>query len=214
MNDSINSNLCWYKKHVLIDMLCQDIIVLFEESMDTQNEMIIPKHSKKWEKIELILYKELLNYIYKYKNNLIIQSVQQDERKNLIIQNLNKELYVKRFKIRKYVNNTNEILFVKPPPNDPNRYNILKFVFSLHLFSFKTPALRAVMSGEGDTDCASSMRNGVKTNNCEIIIENDTILLESGNLLIFPNDFIYKIKIPITETQYIIYGELAYIQKH
>jgi len=184
MNDSINSNLCWYKKHVLIDMLCQDIIVLFEESMDTQNEMIIPKHSKKWEKIELILYKELLNYIYKYKNNLIIQSVQQDERKNLIIQNLNKELYVKRFKIRKYVNNTNEILFVKPPPNDPNRYNILKFVFSL------------------------------KTNNCEIIIENDTIVLESGNLLIFPNDFIYKIKIPITETQYIIYGELAYIQKH
>jgi len=32
----------------------------------------------------------------------------------------------------------------------------------LHIFSFKTPALRAVMSGEGDADCASSMRNGVK----------------------------------------------------
>jgi len=32
----------------------------------------------------------------------------------------------------------------------------------LHLFSFKTPALRAVMSEEGVADCAFSMRNGVK----------------------------------------------------
>jgi hypothetical protein len=52
------------------------------------------------------------NYFYKYPN---AQGWK----------NLNKELYVKRFKIRKYVNNTNEILFVEPPPNDPNRYNIL-----------------------------------------------------------------------------------------
>jgi hypothetical protein len=32
----------------------------------------------------------------------------------------------------------------------------------LHLFSFKTPTLWAVMSGEGVAYCASSMRNGVK----------------------------------------------------
>ena len=31
----------------------------------------------------------------------------------------------------------------------------------LHLFSFKTPAKRALMSEEGDADCAYSMRNGV-----------------------------------------------------
>ena len=32
----------------------------------------------------------------------------------------------------------------------------------LHLFSFKTPTLWAVMSGDGVAYCASSMRNGVK----------------------------------------------------
>ena len=32
----------------------------------------------------------------------------------------------------------------------------------VHLFSFKTPPLGAVMSGEGVADCASSMRNCVK----------------------------------------------------
>jgi hypothetical protein len=32
----------------------------------------------------------------------------------------------------------------------------------LHLFSFKMPALWAVMSEEGVADCASLMRNGVK----------------------------------------------------
>ena len=42
---------------------------------------------------------------------------------------------------------------------------------ALHLFSFKTPAKRAVMSGEGDADCASSMRNGVKQSWIEKQIE-------------------------------------------
>ena len=50
--------------------------------------------------------------------------------------------------------------------NERNKSNTVlpKIVqFTLHLFSFKTPALRAVMSGESDADCASSMRNGVKS---------------------------------------------------
>jgi len=34
--------------------------------------------------------------------------------------------------------------------------------FLLHLFSFKTPTLWAVMSGEGVAYCASLMRNGVR----------------------------------------------------
>jgi len=34
--------------------------------------------------------------------------------------------------------------------------------FVLHIFSFKSPALRAEMNEEGDADCAFSMRNGVK----------------------------------------------------
>ena len=38
---------------------------------------------------------------------------------------------------------------------------------SLHLFSFKTPTLWAVMSGEGVAYCASSMRNGVKDRPCK-----------------------------------------------
>jgi len=42
-----------------------------------------------------------------------------------------------------------------------NRYRY-RAIKDLHLFSFKTPTLWAVMSGEGVAYCASSMRNGVK----------------------------------------------------
>ena len=35
-------------------------------------------------------------------------------------------------------------------------------LLNLHIFSFKTPTLWAVMSGEGVAYCASLMRNGVK----------------------------------------------------
>ena len=40
----------------------------------------------------------------------------------------------------------------------------------LHLCSFKTPTLWAVMSEEGDADCAFSMRNGVKWHACHFIL--------------------------------------------
>jgi hypothetical protein len=171
-----------FQKQILIYELCEDIIKLFEESNNKDNEMNIPKQSKKWEKIELILYKELLICINNYKNNLIINNNQQDKIKNEIINYLNKELYIKNFKIRKYTNNTSEILDIRPSNNNPNRYNFLKFIYCLN------------------------------ENNCEIIINNTEILLKCGNLLLFPNDLLYKIKIPILEKQFIICGELSYIE--
>ena len=48
-------------------------------------------------------------------------------------------------------------------PRRKKRHNVLFYTGEdLHLFSFKTPTLWAVMSGEGVAYCASSMRNGVK----------------------------------------------------
>jgi len=43
----------------------------------------------------------------------------------------------------------------------------------LHLCTFKTPTLWAVMSERGDTDCAFSMCNGVKLN----VTNNDNLIV-------------------------------------
>lgn len=169
-----------FQKQVLIDLLCEDIIELFDESNNNHNEMNIPKYSNKWEKIELFLYKELLIYINKYKNNIVINNSNQDKFKNLLIENLNKELYTRQFKIRKYSNDASESIYIKPPNNNPNRYNFLNFIFILN------------------------------DNNCEITINNYKIISKCGDLLLFPSDFSYKIEIPLLKNQYIICGEIAY----
>ena len=51
---------------VLSDFLCDDIIELFNDN--DNDSLIIPKHCNKWNKIEKILYRELLINIKKYKN--------------------------------------------------------------------------------------------------------------------------------------------------
>jgi hypothetical protein len=93
---------------------------------------------------------------------------------------LNKNLYIKKFTIRKIINNTSEPLDITPPINNFNRYNLLKYMFCLNEKSV------------------------------EMFIDNDNIISDCGDLLLFPNDVSYKIKIPILETVYIIYGEVAY----
>ena len=50
---------------------------------------------------------------------------------------------------------------------EPDQTNI-----DLHLFSFKTPALRAVMSEGCAANFASSMRNGVKPNPYGVLVSN------------------------------------------
>jgi hypothetical protein len=150
------------KQKVLTDILCKDIIEIFEETDDII-ELDIPKYSTKWEKIELNLYKELLKFIYKYKNNLITNNLQKDERKNTLIQHLNKNLYIKKFTIRKIINNTSEPLDITPPINNFNRYNLLKYMFCLNEKSV------------------------------EMFIDNDNIISDCGDLLLFPNDVSYKI---------------------
>ena len=49
-----------------------------------------------------------------------------------------------------------------------------RYRYRLHLFSFKSPALRAEMNEEGDADCAFSMRNGVKWS--QRVMENTKII--------------------------------------
>jgi len=165
-----------FQKKILTKELCDDIIEIFEETNNNLYEMVIPKKSKQWEKIEIILYKNLLMKIYEYKNELIIINKQQDILKDDLIFNLNKKLYIRHFKIRKY-NNDSEILFIK----NPNRYNLLVFILCLN-------------------------------NNFDILINNNIIPTECGNLILFPHSYNYKIKVPLSETQYIIYGELSYFE--
>ena len=75
--------ICEYKKSIP-DMLCNDIIQLFEYQNDKNEcstigginknikdatDFIIPKNDKKWEKIENFLYRELSNKLKKYTKN-------------------------------------------------------------------------------------------------------------------------------------------------
>jgi hypothetical protein len=77
----------------------------------------------------------------------------------------------------------------------------------LHLFSFKTPALRAVMSGEGDADCASSMRNGVKKDNVFIYFKR-----RKPQELLFVENILNFYNVPYRIFAYGSYSEVEYIE--
>ena len=64
--------------------------------------------------------------------------------------------YIHQYFIGKYIKN-DDITYIF------NGNGINQLFGSLHLFSFKTPPSGAVMSGEGDADFASKMRNGVNS---------------------------------------------------
>ena len=86
-DDSEINNILNIFENSITELLCEDIIEMFEREKskctinfdDNKNdnyysEFIIPKNDKNWEKIERILYKELLTKVYKYKQNLIKNS--------------------------------------------------------------------------------------------------------------------------------------------
>lgn len=80
----------------LTDMICENIIEYFEEDSD-KNIFNIPKYNKKWERIERLLYKELLMRINDYKNKLL----QNINLNNELLLLLNNELYTKIFLYKK-----------------------------------------------------------------------------------------------------------------
>ena len=108
----------------LTDMICENIIEQFEENNGNNNIFNIPKNNKEWERIERLLYKELLMRLNDYKNKLL---------ENINLNNelcilMNNELYTKHFSIQKINIGKDEIVY----NFTPNRYNVLTYIFYLN----------------------------------------------------------------------------------
>lgn len=104
--------------------LCETIIDKFNEE-SISNIFNIPKNNISWQRIERIIYKELLIGINEYKSRLIDDINLNNE----LILLLNKTLYIKNLTIQKINihedNNINYNLI-------PNRYNVLTYIFYLN----------------------------------------------------------------------------------
>lgn len=178
--------LIFENNNSLNEVLCDDIIELFEENnINGVNEKQyniynIPKNNVSWERIERLIYKEILVRLNEYKNNLIC-----DMNNNNLISLLSKTLYTKHLSIQKiYIGEK----FIDKFNFIPNRYNVLTFVFFLNY----------------------SLDGGeiiIKINNKDVIIKP-----EKGKFVLFPEDidYPYKFNLPKNTPLYIVSGQLCY----
>lgn len=168
-------------KEILPDVLCEHIIELFEEDAVFENTnnpvFIIPKKNNRWEKIERIIYKELLVNLNKFKNNLM-NHIRCDGDIEFI-NKLNDNLFLREFKIEKI---TNENTLKKTN----NRYNVLSFIFFLNELSQKSEFGVDVDNIENNTVAVYKqgdlvfLRDHVVSNKNTRLIENQYII--SGQL--------------------------------
>jgi hypothetical protein len=178
------SNIFEYNKS-LTDIMCENIIEYFEEDSD-KNIFNIPKYNKKWERIERLLYKELLMRINDYKNKLL----EKINLNNELLLLLNNELYTKNFSIQKIGVEKNEIIdkyiFI------PNRYNVLTYIFYLNDIEHGGEIVFIPLEDES--------------------LETYTIKPKKGKIVLFPeniNTFKYNVMLPVNYSQYIITGQLC-----
>lgn len=111
-------------KQVLTKYLCEDIIEKFDEE-SVKSIYNIPKKDPNWEKIERILYKELLIKINDYKTKLL----ENININNDLILLLNKTLYTRNLTIQK-IDCKSEI--IEKNHFTPNRYNAFTYIFYLN----------------------------------------------------------------------------------
>jgi len=109
---------------------CDEITKLFYKNNVTSFN--IPKYTNsndqsKWRKIEKVIYVTILKSLVKYKNNLLINY----NNNNInYIQQLNLELYIKHFTIKKHTTTTKETQ-LSYYNSSYNRYNCFYFIFYL-----------------------------------------------------------------------------------
>lgn len=180
-------------KRTLTDILCEDIIEKFEENY--VDCFIIPKNCAEWQKLETVLYKELLIKINLYKNHIINNNLCDETNEILLL--LNRSLFIKNFVIHKYSGDSGDNVdgaeagkFFKLRRTN-NRYNVLTFVYFLN-------------------DC----ENGSGGGGGELVFGNQMrITPEAGKLLIFPENREHhhnELYVPVACSQYIISGQLCY----
>ena len=189
-------------KNFINKSVCDDIIDLFNENkkleikkynvkktLETINSsiLLIPKHNNDWEKIEKYLYKELLNKINDYKNKLFESKFENNIFKDILITNLNSDMYLKNFVIQKidYTNESKEKIIIKDNYyRISDRYNFLTFILYLN-----------------DIDKGGEL----------YFDDGSSIYSEKGKLILLPDDiqYLYNIVPPISNEQYIITGQIC-----
>jgi hypothetical protein len=169
----------------LTDMICENIIEQFEENNGNNNIFNIPKNNKEWERIERLLYKELLMRLNDYKNKLLENINLNNELYTL----LNNELHTKHFSVQKINIGKDKIVY----NFTPNRYNVLTYIFYLN-----------------DVDDGGEVVFPSSENR---MLDNYIIKPKRGKLVLFPENidmFNYNVKCPANCSQYIITGQLYY----
>jgi len=165
----------------LTDILCDSIIEDFEDSNSLC--LTIPKNDKTWERVEKIIYKELLVSLNKFKMQLIGEI----NANTVLLSLLNDPLYTKDFTIEKISHGNGDI---RKYHFTPNRYNVLTYIFYLN--AVKGGEL-IISIGEGEDKLQK--------------IAKPT----EGKLVLFMEDikYPYKYNLPVNKDQYVITGQLC-----
>ena len=157
----------------------------------------IPKNSLKWNKIESILYKQLLINLKNYKDE-ILQFINSIEYNNIYNDYnefnifLNNKIFLKSFFIQEY-KATNPNIFITDFNKQNSRYNIITFIFFLN----------------DDNNCEIIITN----NNTGLLEKKDEIIIKpkKGKLVLFSENMNYQYKYKLSENSiFLITGQLYY----
>lgn len=183
-------------------MLCESIIEQFDEDSNDKTIFNIPKNNKCWERIERILYKELLMKLNQTKMKLLDDI----NLNNDLLLLLNKSLYTKHITVQKLDMGEQSI---QSYHFTPNRYNVLTYVFYLNdiveggEIVFRRPKIIS-----DNATCTEIIFVGDDVNSDTSII----IKPKMGKLVLFQEDikYPYTCVLPKSNMQYIITGQLCY----
>jgi hypothetical protein len=179
----------------LPDALCDDIITMYElednkyhgvtfagvnKHVKDTTDLIMPKNNKVWERIETILYKQLMNGLDEYMKHLNKDEYSNKNNKYNIFDN--SDLHVDCFMLQKYNKCKGRYTYHNDFANEPekNRYRVITFIWYLN----------------DVTDGGETEFFGGKIN----------IKPEKGKLVLFPASwaFPHRGKMPISNDKYII----------
>ena len=188
--------------NIIPKILCDEIIKKFENTETTEKyknktqhvfnfkQVVIPKQNDLWVKIEVLLYKQLLLNLNKYKEkNFDINNFNNEI--NIL---LNKKLYTTSFFIQKYVPSENNI-YIEDFNKINSRYNCFTFVYFLNSSDEAEITIESIESNESN----------------EFNKKTTTIHPKKGNLIIYTENLNnnYKYKLPSSEKSlYIITGQI------
>ena len=197
MNNNLLSFIYQYKNSIP-DLLCNDIIDLFDNQTDGKydgltiggvnkdikdtTDFLIPHKCNKWSKINSFLQKELNNHLQKYIKQINIDSYLPDNNNTVdgrIF--IDSKLMIDNFMVQKYTKNKGKYTFHNDFHKDENRYRIITYLWYLN----------DIIEG-GETE----FWDGYK------------IKPEKGKLILFPANWCFQHRgnKPISTDKYIITG--------